>query len=142
MNKAKRQARDFINYLFGVYNVPRIPVEIKWHHPSLIDPSGKAAFGIFCYDKEPGEENPIIYIAGRKIGCAGVCSCIAHEFTHYLQWLHGRDMDDNAQIESDAEYCGSGIWGQYLTNKKDKHIRIDGRLSIWKTQQELRGDAV
>lgn len=137
MNKAKRKALNFINYLFSAYNVPRIPVEIKWNYPSLIDPEGKAAFGIFCYGKEPGDENPIIYIAGKKIGCGGVCSCIAHEFVHYLQWLHKRDMDDVTQIEADAEYCGAGIWGQYLVNKKDKNIRIDGHLSIWKTKQEL-----
>ena len=140
MNKAKRQTKNFINYLFSWYNVKKIPVYIHWHYPSLIDPDGMMAFGVFMYSKEPGEEKPCIHVAGKQIGCSGVCSVIAHEFTHYLQWAHGRDMDDNEQIEADAEYCGAGLWGQYITNKKDKKMRIDGRLSAWKTKQELEGD--
>lgn len=137
MNKAKRNAKNFVNYLFGTYRVPKIPIYIHWHHPSIVDPVGNAAFGVFCYGYEPGKENPCIHVAGGKIGCGGVCSVIAHEFVHYLQWLHKRDMEDNEQIEADAEYCGAGLWGQYLVNKKDKHIRIDGCLSAWKTRKEL-----
>jgi hypothetical protein len=139
MNKAKRQVKRFINYLFGLYHAPRIPVYVHWHHPSVVDPNGKAAFGVFCYGYGTEDENQCIHVAGKKIGCGGVCSVIAHEFTHYLQWLHGRDMNDDKQIEEDAEYCGAGLWGQYITNKKDKHIRIDGTLPAWKTKQELGG---
>ena len=89
------------------------------------------------WERETAAGVPLYRI--MPIGCGGVCSVIAHEFVHYLQWIHGRDMNDDKQIEEDAEYYGAGLWGQYITNKKDKHIRIDGTLSAWKTKQESGG---
>ena len=137
LNKAKRQAWHFINYLFDKYKVQRIPVYIHWYHPSLETEDGMISFGLFMYGYEKGKENPCIHIAGKQIGGTGICSVFAHEFTHYLQWLHGRDMDNIESVEEDAEYMGAGLYGQFLTNKKDKKIRIDGCLNAWKTKAEM-----
>jgi hypothetical protein len=46
-------------------------------------------------------------------------------------------MDNIASIEEDAEYMGSGLYGQFITNKKDKKMRIDGCLSAWKSKAEM-----
>lgn len=126
MRRAKRQVNGFINYLFAKYNVPRIPVYVHWHHDTLIGANNDLAFGVFWYDEHRQE----IHVAGKRAKKSGVMQCIAHEFTHYLQWLHHRDMSDD-RVEADAEYHGAGLLGQYLINKKDKHRRVDGTASIW-----------
>ena len=135
MNKAKRHARNFINHLFGTYQVPRIPVYIHWRYNTVINNDDEHVFGLFCYDD--GDNPPCIHVAGRQIGNTGVMSVIAHEFVHYLQHLHGRDMDNVQQVEADADYFGAGLFGKFLINKKDKHMRIDGTLKAWEERTEV-----
>ena len=127
MKKAKRQTNNFINHLFAVYNVPRIPVYVHWHHDSVTC-NNTDGFGVFCFG---AEEKPCIHIACHQIKKTGALSTVAHEFVHYLQYLHGWDMDNDEELERAAEYYGAGLMGQWLINKKDKHIRIDGILKVW-----------
>lgn len=112
--KSKRKARCFINYLYRNYDVPRIPIYIHWHYRELINEAGKTSYGLFVYD-----DSPLIHVAGGKAKTTGVLSIIAHEFVHYLQYLHGRDMDDSEQIEKDAEHYGKGLFGLWLLGEKD-----------------------
>lgn len=91
MSKSKRIINGFINHLFGMYNTPKIPIYIHWGYKSCIDPSGKAAFGVYCYDDNGGK--PCIHVAG-EIGTTSIISVIAHEFVHHMQRINGRDMND------------------------------------------------
>lgn len=129
MNKAKKQAKKFVNYLFEKYKVPRIPVYIHWYHNSVYNEKGEYGFGVFCWG---GGEEPCIHVAGKVIGKTGVLGVIAHEFVHYLQYLHEFDFEKKTESERAAEHFGDGLLGQWLINKKDKEIRIDGTLEAWK----------
>ena len=136
MKKAKKQINNFINHLFGVYRVPRIPVYIHWYHDSLV--SEKAyGFGLFCYGTE---EKPCIHIACKKTKKTGALGTFAHEFVHYLQYLHGWDLNNDEESECAAEYYGAGLMGQWLINKKDKNIRIDGLMKAWERCPEVKGN--
>lgn len=128
MNKAKRQVNKFVNHLFGMYRVPRIPVYVHWHHPSVVSKDGMCGFGVFCFG---GDEKPCIHVGGKTIGKTGVLSVIAHEFVHYLQYLHGWDLDNDEESERAAEHYGDGLLGQWLINHKDKESCIDGLFNAW-----------
>lgn len=117
MKKAKTHALNFINHLFGVYNLPRIPVHIHWNHTHLIGADNKYALGVYCY--WDNGETPCIHVAGSGIGKTGVLSVIAHEFVHYAQHVSGRDMGDDS-VEHDAQYYGSALMGCYLLNRYEK----------------------
>ena len=119
MRRSKRRIRAFVDHLFGIYSVPHIPVIIKWHHNSLMSKNG-ASFGVYCYDIINGEYMSIcIYVAAKQIKTSATFGTIAHEFVHYLQHLHGRDMSEDAQIERDAEYWGKVLYDLWLVG--DKH---------------------
>ena len=130
MKKNKRFVQRFISHLFGMYNVPKIPIYVHYGYPSCIDPDGNVAFGVYCYPKD-GKGETCIHIAG-EIGTTGIISCIAHEFVHHMQRINGRDMDDVESIERDAEYWGAGLMGQWLINKtKRREQRCFGIFPIW-----------
>lgn len=115
MKKSKRKAQKFINYLFNNYGVPRIPISIHWHHPSVTTGKDRFGFGAFWFNTDGRKE---IHIAG-KIGTSWVLHTIAHEFVHYLQLLHGRDMKDDRAIEADADHFADILWGLWLDRQKD-----------------------
>lgn len=116
MIKSKRKARHFINYLYRNYNVPRIPIDIHWHYPSIVvTVTQECCFGLFTFNDESASR---IVIACCKQGTTGVLSSLAHEFVHYLQYVHGRDMTD-PQIEIDAEHYGAILFGLWLMREKD-----------------------
>ena len=129
MRKAKRQANKFVNHLFGLYQVPRIPVYIHWHYPSVVARDGMCGFGVFCFG---GDEKPCIHVAGKLIGKTGVLSVIAHEFVHYLQYLHGWDLNNDEESERAAELFGACLMGQWLANRNGDEERIDGLFKAWK----------
>lgn len=133
MKKAKRHLQNFVNHLFGIYKVPRIPVYIHWHHPSVVNADGLCGFGVFCYGDD---EKPCIHIACEKIGKNGAHSVFAHEFVHYLQYLHGFDMDNVEESERAADYFGAALYGQWIISKTDKQTRIDGLLNAWEKAPE------
>lgn len=128
MKKAKRRVDDFVNHLFGIYKVPRIPVYIHWYHHSVVDANGHYGFGVFCYDDD---EKPCIHVACKQIKTTQALFTVAHEFVHYLQYLHGWIPDNGKESELAAEHFGAGLLGQWLVNNKDKHLRIDGLLRVW-----------
>lgn len=128
MKKAKTQVINFTNYLFSVYNVPRIPVYIHWWHTSVVSENGQCGFGLFCWGNDG---KPCIHVACKAIGKSGALYTVAHEFVHYLQYLHGWDINNDEESERAAEYYGASLIGQWLINKKDKNIRIDGLLKAW-----------
>ena len=128
MKKNKRFVQRFINHLFGMYNVPKIPIYVHYGYPSCIDPDGNVVFGVYCYPKD-GKGETCIHVAG-EIGTTGIMSVIAHEFVHHVQRRHGRDMD-NDDVEPDAEYWGAGLMGQWLINKKRVGEHCYGISPIW-----------
>ena len=130
MKKSKLKVKRFIDHLFGQYDVLRIPVYIKWHYPALCTERGEYAFGLFAYK---GVDKPAIYVACNKLGTSTVLSTIAHEFVHYLQYAHGRDMNDKS-IEIDAEYYGPALYGRYLINKKCNEGHIYEPIKAWKNR--------
>lgn len=91
MTKAKRKVEHFVNHLFTLYHVPRIPVYIHWHHSSLVDDQGNYGFGAL-YFGDPA--HPCIHIAGKVLGKTDIMRVFAHEFGHYLQYLYGQDFDE------------------------------------------------
>ena len=108
--------------------MPRIPINIHWHYSSLVTETQEWAFGLFCYkDDKP----KCIEIACCKVGTTGLLSVIAHEFVHYLQFVHGRDMND-LQVENDAEYYGKCLFGLWLLRGKD--------CSYVKAWEEAKGE--
>lgn len=128
MIKAKRKVRRFVDYLFARYNVPRIPVYFHWYHDTVINAEGKVGFGVFC---SGGDEQPCIHVSCKTVKTYGALYTFAHEFVHYLQYLHGWTINNDEKSEAAAEYYGAGLLGQWLTNKESKIHRIDGVLQIW-----------
>ena len=137
MNKKKRFVKRFVDHLFGVYNAPRIPIHIHYGYPSLADPAGNFCFGTYVY--EDGELG-CIHVAG-DVGTTALMNIIAHEFVHYVQRGHGRDMNDTEAIERDAEYWSAGLMGQWLINKKKRGEHCYGVARIWdrKPKEANRG---
>lgn len=127
MNKKKRFVKRFMNHLFGMYNVPRIPVYIHYEYPSLVDPEGNFCFATYVYeDNKPG----CIHAAG-DVGTTTLMLIIAHEFVHYVQHIRGRNMEDTDVIERDAEYWANGLMGQWIINKKQRGEHCYGVAEIW-----------
>lgn len=131
MRRSKRWITNFINHLFGVYNVPRIPVYIHWYHDSIIV-DDEACFGVFCSDDNG---KCCIHAAAAQIKTSKLHEVIAHEFCHYLQWIKNRDMDD-PQTENDAEYWAAGLYGQWLINKRKKNEHCYGVANIWERHND------
>lgn len=129
MKRAKRKVNRFVNYLFARYNVPRIPVYFHWHHTTVINKEGQVGFGVLCYGDD---DTPCIHVSCKTVKTTGALFTFAHEFVHYLQYLHGWAINNDEKSEAAAEYYGAGLVGQWLVNKNDKKIRIDGLLEVWK----------
>lgn len=115
MNKSNNKVRHFINYLYSVHDVPRIPIHVHWHAPVLVNAEGTFFFGVLCYGENYQTE---IHVAGKVIKTKGVLSTIAHEFVHYLQYLNGLDMDDTEQIEIDADLYGAELLENWMRKVK------------------------
>ena len=128
MRRAKRHINGFINHLFWMYKVPRIPVRVTYGYQVVETPNGMG-FGV--YTENPDGTDARIYVGNGKLGKRVTMGCIAHEFVHYLQSLHGRQMIDGTEIEEDAEYWAQALLHQYIINKKSKTMRIDGVGDIW-----------
>lgn len=127
MKKSKRKARNFINYLYRNYDVPRIPIEVHWHYPSIYVEDKGVCFGLFSYGEGGAEK---IDIACCKFGTSSVLATIAHEFVHYLQYVHGRDMKDTEQIERDAESYGKCLYGMWLLKRDCSFVKA------WEPKEE------
>lgn len=129
MKKSKRKLNRFVDYLFARYNVPRIPVYFHWHHTTVINAEGKVGFGVFC---SGGDEPPCIHVSCKTVKTTGALYTFAHEFVHYLQYMHGWTINNDEKSEAAAEYYGPALVSQWLVNKKDKARRIDGLLEVWR----------
>lgn len=137
MKRAKRKVNRFVNYLFARYNVPRIPVYFHWHHTTVANKEGQVGFGVFSYGDD---DTPCIHVSCKTVKTTGALFTFAHEFVHYLQYLHGWVINNDEKSEVAAEYYGAGLVGQWLVNKNGKKTRIDGLLEVWKEApiEELR----
>lgn len=137
MSKKSRVTKQFINHLFGLYRVHRIPVYVHYHHDFLVTDEGDTSYGLFCY----GDGMPeCIHVAAGKTGLFHTLTTVAHEFCHYLQWLHGRDMSDG-QIEIDAMYYEGPMVGAWYINKKSKNEHCYGAPPVWEPHVEVMDDA-
>lgn len=133
MRRSRRYAKNFTNYLFSTYGVPRIPVIIHWGYDVVETPVG-CGFGVYM-ERTDGTDRSI-HIAAGKYGTSCMLKSIAHEFVHYLQHLHDRSFEDGPQIEADADYWANALYNQWRINKKDKRIRIEGISPIWTESSE------
>lgn len=138
MRRSKRRIKKFVDHLFGVYHVPRIPVYIHWYYDSIVV-DDEACFGVFHFDDIDGNCKCCIHAAASQIKTSKLHEVIAHEFCHYMQWLKKRGVDD-VQIEDDAEYWAAGLYGQWLINKKKKGEHCYGIADIWESKPK-EGDA-
>lgn len=130
MRRSKRRINAFINHLFGLYHVPRIPIYIHWQHESIVV-GDEPCFGFFHYEDDG---KCCIHAAAAQIGTSKLHEVIAHEFVHYLQWLNGRISEST--IEEDAEYMAAALYGQWLINKTKKNEHCYGVLNAWERKQE------
>ena len=131
MKKAKRKVRAFINFLYREYSVPRIPIKVIWYWDT-IEVNGNPCFGYCRVDDDEPEANEIAVVAGRKLGTKQTLVSLAHEFIHYLQWLHNRDMKLDDSIEEDAYKYSDLLVNKFLQNHRNyngKHI--DGAIDVW-----------
>lgn len=110
MTKSKRHINTFINHLFTLYHVPRIPVYIHWHHSSLVDDQGNYGFGALYFGNPA---HPCIHIAGKVLGKTDIMRVFAHEFGHYLQYHYGQELN-----EEGAEKYASVIMRACAFNKR------------------------
>lgn len=129
MNKSKAKVREFIRFLYREYDVPRIPIHVHWYAKSIV--VGDHACFCVCHTNDTSpQENEIHVCAGLKYGTGQTLLIIAHEFVHYLQWIHGRIEDED--IEDIAEENGQALVCKFLQNRRNyrgKHI--DGVLQAW-----------
>ena len=125
MNKKKRFVNGFTNWLFSEYKAPRIPVKVMYKCEAIVDDGSKCS-GYFGYDNE----ELVILVAAKKLGLTKCLFVIAHEFTHYMQYLNHRDMSEKEIIEEDAYYYEVPLVGKYLYNKRKKDTKITGVLDI------------
>ena len=86
---------------------------------------------IKIYIENEDGSNPCIYVGCGKLGKGVTMECIAHEFVHYLQSLHGRGWNDIENAEIDAEYWAQALFNQYKINKKSTRMRVIGVGNIW-----------
>lgn len=133
MRRAKRHIAGFINHLFNVYNVPRIPVHVHYGYDVVDTPNG-SGFGVYSENKDGSDA--CIHVGCGKLGKSAAMECIAHEFVHYLQQLKGRGYDNPTALEEDAEYWAQALYNQYRINKKSKTMRVDGLSEVWREKPE------
>ena len=132
MKKAKRHINGFVNHLFEMYRVPRIPVKVMYGYDTVATPNG-IGFGVYC--ENPDGSDARIYVGYGRMGKAVTMVCIAHEFVHYLQSLHGRAICDNIELEEDAEFWAQALYNQYRINKKCTNLRVDGVAEVWRRRR-------
>lgn len=135
MKKSKRHVKNFINYLFEAYKVPRIPVRVHWGY-DVVETPGGTGFGVYIENADGS--NPCIHVGCGKLGTGATMECIAHEFVHYMQHLHGRGWENIPALEEEAEYYAYALYNQYRINKKSKTMRVDGLADVWQGP-ELEG---
>ena len=127
MKKSKRHVKNFINYLFEAYKVPRIPVRVHWGY-DVVETPGGAGFGVYMENADGS--NPCIHVGCGKLGTGVAMECIAHEFVHYMQHLNKRGWNNIPELEEEAEYYANALYNQYRINKKSKTMRIDGLANV------------
>ena len=97
-SEVKRAIDEFVLWLRSRYNFPmRVQIYVKAHR-RIKTQSGDFACGTFFgpYDRdlEPyikiatGDYYELLEFRGKDNALAGMLWCIAHELTHYYQWLN------------------------------------------------------
>ena len=117
---------SFFKWLRTEYSFPiRIPVYLK-KTTSLKAADGDSVKGIFFEPVEYSVE-PYIKIAagdycnlknkwGRDDAIATILTCIAHELTHYFQWINNVPVSDDKR-ERQAYYFAKKILAQYSSTR-------------------------
>lgn len=120
--EVKRASKDFVDWLAEQYEFPiRIPIYFKTCK-HIISRNGEEASAAFLgpFDKR---EEPYIRIAvgdyqelkgkrGQDNALASILHSIAHELTHYYQWVKNSDCDI-AKMERQAQYYAREILYDY-----------------------------
>lgn len=132
MKKSKRIVKEFINFLYREYDVPKIPIHVHWYAKSIVV-GDHPCFGVcITYDNEP-EKNEIHAVAGTKYGTGSALRIISHEFVHYLQYLNGKfEKENTEEVEDIAEENGQALVCKFIQNhKKTGGIVVDGVIKAW-----------
>lgn len=113
----QRETNKLIAYLYENYNVPKIPVYVYWR----IRPEKMKAEGAYFFN---GDEPICIEVYADRTHLIYVLTTIAHEFVHYMQHIHRRDMKDSGKIENDAEYYGMGLVGLWQKGRPCAKLKV------------------
>ena len=124
--EVKRACKEFVCWLRKRYEFPvRVPIYFK-SCKSIIARNGEIASASFFgpYDKE---EEPYIRIAvgdyqemlserGKDNALAANLGAIAHELSHYFQWIKDCNFDEE-KMERQAKYYASEILYDYAETR-------------------------
>ena len=134
MVKSKTVIRNFVNFLFREYGVPRIPVYVYWYYDVVLVQDQGVAFGCYSTDDSDESKRAIHAVAGTKWGTNFTLRVLAHEFVHYLQDIHHREYGEMA--EEEAAHYGDALVCKFLQNRRKRGACVDGVLHVWEPREE------
>ena len=116
--EVRRALMQFVRWLQTQYAFPvRVPVYM-WAAERLLCRDGDLACGTFLGPSDP-EQEPYIRLAvgdypqmlaawGQDSALASILRSLAHELTHYFQWVRdpvGYQIADESRLERQADRC-------------------------------------
>ena len=124
--EVRRACKDFAKWLRGRYVFPlRIPVYIKGKkYIKTMD--GDFVYGSFFepfdFDVEPyiriaaGDYSTVLLSIGKDNALAQILHCMAHELTHYFQWINRIELTDIGR-ERQATTYANRILSEYAQTR-------------------------
>lgn len=120
-DEVKRSCKEFCAWIRKKYFFPiRVPVYVK-SSPKIKSIDGELVFGTFfepeCIYKEPyiriaaGDYFDLIQKGGKDNALAAILATIAHELTHYFQWINDIKLTDIGRERQANAYT------RYILNK-------------------------
>lgn len=124
--EVRRACKDFVKWLRSQYEFPvRIPIYFK-ATKTIISRSGEHVSASFFgpYDKsvEPyirisvGDYPDLLRERGKDNALASILHSIAHELSHYYQWLKDSDLSEE-KMERQARYYALEILSDYAETR-------------------------
>ncbi len=116
-DEVRSACKNFVRWLRSEYDFPlRIPIYVK-SAPNLITLDGDQAVGTFFepfnHSVEPyiriatGDYQTLKRSIGRDHALASILLTMAHELTHYYQWINGIELTDIGMERQAARYAHS-----------------------------------
>ena len=142
----RRQCLGFSNYLRTEYFFPlKITVYIK-DKRKVRASDGDFCEGIFASKSDDFSKEPCIYIAGGKYSekktqeekdneLAWILWTIAHELTHYFQWINDLPLTEIG-MERQANKYGYFLFDEYNEYKNNPHKN----KNVWKSDRWYKNE--